>query len=80
MERDNASGRGLGTRVCNVLGITGSQGKGINQYGEAHLIALDSKENIYVADTLNWRVQVLVKKAAPKRAKTKAKAKSRGKR
>jgi DNA-binding beta-propeller fold protein YncE len=45
-----------------VLGITGSQGKGPNQYGEAHYIALDSNEHIYVADTLNWRVQKLVKK------------------
>jgi DNA-binding beta-propeller fold protein YncE len=45
-----------------VLGITGSQGKGPNQYGEAHYIALDKHEDIYVADTLNWRVQKLVKK------------------
>jgi DNA-binding beta-propeller fold protein YncE len=47
---------------CNVLGITGSQGKGPNQYGEAHYIALDHNEDIYVGDTLNWRVQKLVKK------------------
>ena len=46
----------------NVLGITGSQGKGPNQYGEAHYIALDNNEDIYVGDTLNWRVQKLVKK------------------
>jgi DNA-binding beta-propeller fold protein YncE len=45
----------------NVLGITGSQGKGPNQYGEAHFIAIDSREDIYVADTLNWRVQKLEK-------------------
>ena len=45
-----------------VLGITGSQGKGPNQYGEAHFLALDQQENIYVADTLNWRVQKLVKR------------------
>ena len=45
-----------------VLGITGSQGKGINQYGVAHYIALDSIEAIYVADTLNCRVQKLVKR------------------
>jgi sugar lactone lactonase YvrE len=45
-----------------VLGITGSQGKGPNQYGEAHLLALSNDERaIYVADTLNWRVQTLVK-------------------
>jgi DNA-binding beta-propeller fold protein YncE len=46
----------------NVLGITGSQGKGPNQYGEAHYIALDRQEDIYVADTLNWRVHKLVKR------------------
>jgi len=45
----------------NVLGATGGQGKGPNRYGEAHFLALDRKENIYVADTLNWRVQKLVK-------------------
>jgi hypothetical protein len=46
----------------NVLGATGGQGKGPNRYGEAHFLALDRKENIYVADTLNWRVQKLVRK------------------
>lgn len=45
-----------------VLGATGSQGKGPNQYGEAHFLALDAKDDIYVADTLNWRVQKLVRK------------------
>ena len=45
----------------NVLGATGGQGKGPNRYGEAHFLALDRKEDIYVADTLNWRVQKLVK-------------------
>ena len=45
-----------------VLGATGGQGKAPNRYGEAHFLALDRKEDIYVADTLNWRVQKLVKK------------------
>src|SRR5688572_5416575 len=45
-----------------VLGASGGQGKGPHEYGEAHFLALDRKENIYVADTLNWRVQKLVKK------------------
>jgi len=48
----------------NVLGITGGQGKGPGQYGEAHFLALDRQEDIYVADTLNWRVQKLVKRRA----------------
>jgi DNA-binding beta-propeller fold protein YncE len=47
----------------NVLGATGGQGKGPNRYGEAHFLALSRKEDeIYVADTLNWRVQKLVKR------------------
>ena len=46
----------------NVLGATGGQGKGPNRYGEAHFLALDRKEDIYVADTLNWRVQKLVRR------------------
>jgi len=46
----------------NVLGATGGQGKGPNRYGEAHFLTLDRREDIYVADTLNWRVQKLVKR------------------
>lgn len=50
-----------------VLGATGGQGKGPNRYGEAHYLALDRKEDIYVADTLNWCVQKLVRNKAGKR-------------
>ena len=45
-----------------VLGASGGQGRGPHEYGEAHFLALDRRENIYVADTLNWRVQKLVKR------------------
>ncbi len=45
----------------NVLGVTGSQGKGPNQYGEAHSIAVSPRGDVYVADTLNWRVQKYVR-------------------
>ena len=44
----------------NLLAATGAQGKGPNRYGEAHYLALDAQDNIYVADTLNWCVQKLV--------------------
>jgi len=46
-----------------VLGSTGAQGKGPNRYGEAHYldVSLDESE-IFVADTLNWRVQRLVRR------------------
>ena len=46
----------------NVLGVAGNQGKAPGQFGEAHFLALSSKGEIYVADTLNWRVQKYVKK------------------
>jgi DNA-binding beta-propeller fold protein YncE len=46
-----------------VLGITGKQGKGLGQFGEAHFIAVATSGRVYVADTLNWRVQKFVKKA-----------------
>lgn len=45
----------------NLLAATGGQGKGPNRYGEAHYLTLDAQDNIYVADTLNWNVQKLVK-------------------
>jgi DNA-binding beta-propeller fold protein YncE len=45
-----------------VLGAVGSQGKGLGQFGEAHSIAVSTKDEIFVADTLNWRVQKFVKK------------------
>ncbi len=45
----------------NLLAATGGQGKGPNRYGEAHYLALDADDNIYVADSLNWNVQKLVR-------------------
>jgi sugar lactone lactonase YvrE len=45
----------------NLLAATGGQGKGPNRYGEAHYLALDAQDNIFVADTLNWCVQKLQK-------------------
>ena len=46
-----------------VLGAMGGQGKALGQFGEAHYIAVSAKGEIYVADTLNWRVQKFVRKA-----------------
>ena len=45
-----------------VLGITGGQGKGPGQYGEAHFMAVTARNELLIADTLNWRVTKLVKK------------------
>ncbi len=45
-----------------ILGITGGgQGKGPDQYGEAHYMTIDAQGDIYVADTGLKRVQKLVK-------------------
>jgi hypothetical protein len=46
----------------SVLGITGQQGKALGQFGEAHFIAVSGRNEIFVADTLNWRVQKYVKR------------------
>jgi DNA-binding beta-propeller fold protein YncE len=47
----------------NVVGrIEGAgQGKALGQYGEAHYIAVSQRDEIFVADTLNWRVQKYVR-------------------
>jgi sugar lactone lactonase YvrE len=45
----------------NLLAATGGQGKGLNRYGEAHYLTMDAEDNIYVADSLNWNVQKLVR-------------------
>ncbi len=49
----------------NVVGIIpgGGPGKTIGLYGEAHYIAVSAREEIFVADTLNWRVVKYVKSA-----------------
>jgi len=44
-----------------VLGAMGKQGRGLGQFGEAHFIAVSARNEIFVADTLNWRVQKFVK-------------------
>jgi DNA-binding beta-propeller fold protein YncE len=46
----------LDPRDGRVLGSTGAQGKGPNQYGEAHYIAVSARGEVFVTDTLNWRV------------------------
>jgi DNA-binding beta-propeller fold protein YncE len=46
----------------HILGMTGKVGKAPGEFGEAHFIAVSREGEIYVADTLNWRVQKYVKK------------------
>ena len=45
-----------------VIGETGGQGKTPGRYGEAHYIAVSARGEIFVTDTLNWRVQKYVKR------------------
>jgi hypothetical protein len=46
----------------NVLGETGGQGKTMGRFGEAHYIAVSKRGEIFVTDTLNWRVQKYVRR------------------
>jgi sugar lactone lactonase YvrE len=48
----------------NVLGQMpgGGNGKTLGKYGEAHYIAISPRGEVFVADTLNWRVQKYVKR------------------
>ncbi len=50
----------------NVLGQMAGAGNGktLGKYGEAHYIAVSPRGEVFVADTLNWRVQKYVKKEA----------------
>src|SRR4051812_8289907 len=38
------------------------QGKTLGKYGEAHYIAISPRGEVFVADTLNWRIQKYVKR------------------
>ena len=45
-----------------VLAATGKPGVGVGEFGEAHVIAVNRKGDIYVADSVNAAVQKFVKK------------------
>ena len=48
----------------NVTGVMpgGGNGKTVGKYGEAHYIAISPGGEVFVADTLNWRVQKYIKR------------------
>jgi len=46
----------------NVLAATGKSGKGVNEYGEAHFIAVSPKGELYVADSVNSYLQKYVRR------------------
>jgi DNA-binding beta-propeller fold protein YncE len=45
-----------------VLAATGKPGKGLGEFGEAHMIAVSPKGDIWVADSVNATVQKFVKR------------------
>ncbi|HLH30081.1 MAG TPA: peptidyl-alpha-hydroxyglycine alpha-amidating lyase family protein [Terriglobia bacterium] len=45
-----------------VLAATGKPGKGLGEFGEAHMIAVSPKGDVYIADSVNANVQKFVKK------------------
>ena len=64
MDRPLSRG-GVGSRVFSINGAAMAAVDGVNSlgwFGEAHFLALTPKLDIYVADTLNWRVQKYVKR------------------
>ena len=46
----------------NVLAAVGKPGNGLGEFGEAHFVAVSSKGDVYVADSVNRAVQKFVKK------------------
>jgi DNA-binding beta-propeller fold protein YncE len=45
-----------------VLAATGKPGKGLGEFGEAHVLAVSPKGEIYIADSVNASLQKFVKK------------------
>jgi len=46
----------------NVLAATGKPGKGLGEFGEAHVIAVSPKGEVFIADTVNSTLHKFVKK------------------
>jgi hypothetical protein len=45
-----------------VLAAVGKPGKALGEFGEAHMIAVSPKGEVFVADSVNANVQKFVKK------------------
>ena len=43
-----------------VLGVIGRSGRNLKQFSGAHALACPSENEIYAAETANWRVQKLI--------------------
>lgn len=46
----------------NVLAVTGKPGQGLGEFGEAHVLAVSPKDELYVADSVNGALVKFVKK------------------
>ena len=51
-----------------VLGVYGQPGRNLGEFGWIHAIACPSENEVWVGELINWRVQKLVMKAAPRTA------------
>ena len=49
-----------------VLGVIGRSGRQLKQFSGAHALACPSENEIYAAETSNWRVQKLILRPQPK--------------
>jgi len=52
-----------------VVGVLGSMGHQLKQFGWVHEIACPSENELYTAEILNWRVQKLILNPAPHQSK-----------
>jgi hypothetical protein len=43
-----------------VLGVIGKSGRQLKQFSGAHQLACPSENDVYVAESSNWRVQKLI--------------------
>jgi hypothetical protein len=43
-----------------VLGVIGRSGRQLKQFSGAHALACRSENEVYVAETSNWRIQKLI--------------------
>ena len=43
-----------------VLGVIGKSGRNLKEFSGAHQLACPSENEVYVAETSNWRVQKLI--------------------
>jgi hypothetical protein len=51
-----------------LLGVYGGPGRNLGEFGWIHAIACPSENEIWVGELINWRVQKLVSKGAPRTA------------